>query len=149
MPNRRGFLRELDRLIARVSATKTAAAMLFVDLDGLKMINDSFGHRAGDEALIHVADLLAEGIRRERLSWRGSAATNSASCSNMPTRRARTETARAADAMLIGSCEFRHDGDVLAAQRRDRGGDDRAERYAPNRHGPRRRGNVPAQSRAA
>src|SRR6478736_9021362 len=52
LPNRRGFLRELDRLIDRAARYGEQAAMLFVDIDGLKMINDSFGHRAGDEALI-------------------------------------------------------------------------------------------------
>lgn len=64
LPNRRGFLRELERLIARVGRYGDSAAMLFVDLDGLKMINDTFGHRAGDEALIHVAGLLTKGVRR-------------------------------------------------------------------------------------
>ena len=38
--------------------------MLYVDLDGLKMINDSFGHNAGDEALIEVAGLLVGGVRK-------------------------------------------------------------------------------------
>ena len=38
--------------------------MLFVDVDGLKLINDSFGHKAGDEALIQVAELLVGGVRR-------------------------------------------------------------------------------------
>jgi diguanylate cyclase (GGDEF)-like protein len=38
--------------------------MLFVDIDGLKGINDTFGHKAGDEALIHVAELLAGGVRK-------------------------------------------------------------------------------------
>ena len=64
LPNRRGFMRELERLIDRISRYGNSAAMLFVDLDGLKMINDSFGHRAGDEALIQVADLLSKGVRR-------------------------------------------------------------------------------------
>ena len=63
LPNRRGFMRELERLIARVDRYGINAAMLFVDLDGLKMINDTFGHRAGDEALIQVANLLAKGVR--------------------------------------------------------------------------------------
>ena len=63
LPNRRGFIRELERLIARVARYGDSAAMLFVDLNGLKMINDTFGHRAGDEALIQVADLLSAGIR--------------------------------------------------------------------------------------
>ena len=63
LPNRRGFIRELERLIARVARYGDNAAMLFVDLNGLKMINDTFGHRAGDEALIQVADLLSAGIR--------------------------------------------------------------------------------------
>ena len=64
LPNRRGFLRELQRLIARVGRYDAKGAMLFVDVDGLKAINDSFGHRAGDEALIEVAELLESGVRK-------------------------------------------------------------------------------------
>src|SRR3954465_1756854 len=45
-PHRRGFMRALDRFIDRARRYDEKAAMLFVDLDGLKMINDSFGHQA-------------------------------------------------------------------------------------------------------
>jgi diguanylate cyclase (GGDEF)-like protein len=64
VPNRRGFMRELGLLIARVSRYRESAAMLFVDIDGLKRINDSFGHKAGDEALIQVAQVLTNGVRK-------------------------------------------------------------------------------------
>lgn len=64
VPNRRGFMRELESLIARVSRYGESAAMLFVDIDGLKRINDSFGHKAGDEALIQVAGVLTRGVRK-------------------------------------------------------------------------------------
>ncbi len=64
VPNRRGFMRELEALISRVSRYGEGGAMLFVDIDGLKRINDSFGHKAGDEALIHVANALASGVRK-------------------------------------------------------------------------------------
>ena len=64
LPNRRGFMRQLDMLIGRVSRYGESAAMLFVDLDGLKAINDGHGHKAGDEALIRVAELLSEGVRQ-------------------------------------------------------------------------------------
>ena len=64
VPNRRGFMRELESLIARVSRYGEGAAMLFVDIDGLKQINDSFGHKAGDDALIHVAGVLTAGVRK-------------------------------------------------------------------------------------
>ncbi len=64
VPNRRGFMRELEAAIARVSRYGESAAMLFVDIDGLKQINDSFGHKAGDEALIHVAGALTGGVRK-------------------------------------------------------------------------------------
>lgn len=64
VPNRRAFLRELDGLIGRVSRYGETAAMLFVDIDGLKRINDSLGHKAGDEALVQVAGILASGVRK-------------------------------------------------------------------------------------
>lgn len=64
VPNRRGFLRELEALIGRVSRYGEGAAMLFVDIDGLKRINDSFGHKAGDEALVQVARALTDGVRK-------------------------------------------------------------------------------------
>jgi diguanylate cyclase (GGDEF)-like protein len=64
LPNRRGFMRALERLIDRVNRYDEKAALLFVDLDGLKLINDSFGHLAGDEALIQVARLLVGGVRK-------------------------------------------------------------------------------------
>lgn len=62
-PNRRGFLRQLELTIARFKRYRDPAAVLFVDLDGLKMLNDCFGHPAGDAALIHVAALLSRGVR--------------------------------------------------------------------------------------
>ena len=64
VPNRRGFMRQLESLIDRVSRYGDKCAMLFVDIDGLKMINDTFGHQAGDHALIQVADMLSQGVRK-------------------------------------------------------------------------------------
>lgn len=64
VPNRRGFMRALESEIARVSRYGESAAMLFVDIDGLKAINDNFGHQAGDAALKQVATTLENGVRR-------------------------------------------------------------------------------------
>lgn len=64
LPNRRGFLRQLEAAIDRVNRYDDTAALLFVDIDGLKKINDSFGHQAGDGALIQVAEMLSEGVRK-------------------------------------------------------------------------------------
>ena len=61
--NRRGMLRELETMIARCERYDTPAAVLFVDLDGLKLLNDSFGHEGGDAALVHVAEQLLRGVR--------------------------------------------------------------------------------------
>ena len=62
--------------------------MLFVDIDGLKMINDTFGHQAGDQALIQVAEMLAEGVRGSDCVAR-LGGDDSASCWSAPTRPAR------------------------------------------------------------
>jgi diguanylate cyclase (GGDEF)-like protein len=111
LPNRRGFMRELERLIARVDRYGINAAMLFVDLDGLKMINDTFGHRAGDEALIQVAELLAKGVRHSDVVARigGDEFGILLESSDEP---AAQETAARLIEQISG-CEFLHDGEAL------------------------------------
>jgi diguanylate cyclase (GGDEF)-like protein len=64
LPNRRGFERQLAGLIDRTERYGDEGALLFIDVDGLKVVNDSFGHDAGDAALIHVAELLVGGVRQ-------------------------------------------------------------------------------------
>lgn len=61
--NRRGMLRQLETMIARHERHGLPAAMLFVDLNDLKQLNDSFGHCGGDAALVLVAEKLLEGTR--------------------------------------------------------------------------------------
>lgn len=63
LANRRGMLRQLEALIARHERHGSPGAVLFVDLDGLKILNDSFGHMGGDAALVHVAEKLRQGTR--------------------------------------------------------------------------------------
>ena len=63
LANRRGMLRELETMIARHDRHESPAAVLFVDLNGLKILNDSFGHMGGDAALVTVAEKLIEGTR--------------------------------------------------------------------------------------
>ncbi|HEX8644893.1 MAG TPA: GGDEF domain-containing protein [Allosphingosinicella sp.] len=63
LPNRRRFERELERAVSQSSRHGTPAAVLYIDLNGLKRVNDRHGHMAGDAALIHVARLLQNLIR--------------------------------------------------------------------------------------
>ncbi len=61
--NRRGFLalaRQQLRIAGRVGA---AVSQVYVDMDGLKQINDRLGHRTGDRALVETADILRETFR--------------------------------------------------------------------------------------
>jgi diguanylate cyclase (GGDEF)-like protein len=111
LPNRRGFMRELERLCARVGRYGTGAAMLFVDLDGLKMINDTFGHRAGDESLIQVAELLTKGVRRGDVVARIGGDEFGILLDNASETSAHETAARLVE--LICGCEFTHDGDEL------------------------------------
>lgn len=111
LPNRRGFMRELERLIARVDRYGIDGAMLFVDLDGLKMINDTFGHRAGDEALIQVANLLASGVRNSDVVARIGGDEFGILLESSDENAAQETAARLID--QISACEFLHDGEPL------------------------------------
>ena len=68
--NRRAFLRDLSRTIRYVERYGAACSLLYFDLNGLKSINDDFGHAAGDAALIHVAEVLLSHTRRSDIVGR-------------------------------------------------------------------------------
>jgi diguanylate cyclase (GGDEF)-like protein len=61
--NRRGFDRELKRSLAYVKRYWTRAALMVVDLDGFKPVNDRHGHAAGDAILTAVAAALTGSLR--------------------------------------------------------------------------------------
>ena len=61
--NRRGFERELKRSLAYVKRYGAGAALLYVDLDGFKPVNDRHGHAAGDAVLRAVAATLLRNVR--------------------------------------------------------------------------------------
>jgi diguanylate cyclase (GGDEF)-like protein len=61
--NRRGFERELKRALAYVTRYGTQAALVYLDLDGFKPVNDTHGHAAGDAVLQAVAAALTRGVR--------------------------------------------------------------------------------------
>ncbi len=61
--NRRGFERELKRSLAYVKRYGVSAALLYIDLDEFKPVNDRHGHAAGDAVLAAVATALARRVR--------------------------------------------------------------------------------------
>jgi len=61
--NRRGFLTLAEDRLRSARRTKTGLWMFFADVDGLKHINDSFGHQEGDRALMEIASILKKGFR--------------------------------------------------------------------------------------
>ena len=61
--NRRGFERELKRSLAYVKRYGTSAALIYVDLDGFKPVNDRHGHAAGDAVLKTIAAALLRNVR--------------------------------------------------------------------------------------
>jgi diguanylate cyclase len=65
LPNRLHFEEQLDATLARVGRHASAMAVLFIDLDGFKAVNESFGHAAGDEVLREVGRRLAAQTREQ------------------------------------------------------------------------------------
>ena len=65
LPNRTLFLDRLAQALARTRRNPhTRIALLFLDLDGFKQVNDRLGHLAGDELLVHVAERIGQRLRQ-------------------------------------------------------------------------------------
>ena len=65
LKNRRMFFSEVGKRLAQGAVAGTGGALVYVDLDNFKIVNDVKGHQAGDEALKAVARLLADATRGE------------------------------------------------------------------------------------
>ena len=65
LPNRRALTEELQRRLARRARDGSDVLVAFVDLDGFKQVNDTYGHDAGDRMLVAIAELIAQAHRAD------------------------------------------------------------------------------------
>ncbi len=65
LPNRRSFNEQLSRILKRSQRHNSNAALLFIDLDNFKRINDSIGHGRGDRLLVEIAKRLTMELRED------------------------------------------------------------------------------------
>ncbi|NMP32294.1 EAL domain-containing protein [Thalassotalea sp. M1531] len=68
--NRHRFLEHITEQLEVSERNNVKSGLLFIDLDGFKQVNDSFGHSFGDEVLIQVAERLKTIVRIEKLSYK-------------------------------------------------------------------------------
>ena len=70
LPNRRAFIRELEDWLAEAAESGSPLALMVLDLDGLKELNDRHGHATGDECLVRVGRLLQTELRPRDRAYR-------------------------------------------------------------------------------
>jgi diguanylate cyclase (GGDEF)-like protein/putative nucleotidyltransferase with HDIG domain len=129
LPNTRFMFMHLTRELARAERLKSEVALLVMDLDKFKEINDSHGHHIGDRALREVATVLRSGIRPYDICVRYAGdefIVVLSGCGQDEAERKRLELQRAVDmvqfevrpgrrvplAISVGAAIFPHDGDT-------------------------------------
>ncbi len=70
LPNRAATMARLKDAVARCAAKNQRGALLFVDLDHFKSINDTYGHAGGDCALVHAARVMRETMPKDMIVGR-------------------------------------------------------------------------------
>ena len=64
LPNRLLFADRLEQAVVRSERSKTSMALMLIDIDDFKLVNDSFGHDAGDKLIQAVGQLISKSLRR-------------------------------------------------------------------------------------
>jgi len=70
LPNRKMFSEELNQAISKAKKNNLKFALFFMDLDSFKDVNDSFGHLAGDQLLLKIAERLKKNLREDSKIFR-------------------------------------------------------------------------------
>ena len=137
--NRRGFERELKRSVAYVKRYGVGAALIFLDLDGFKPVNDRHGHAAGDAVLKAVAAAIVGNVRASDVVARIGGDEFAVLLWNSAPRRRREGRGVGAG----GLCDAGAMGRLDTRRRRiGRRGAGRSARYPGRTAGPRRRRHV-------
>jgi diguanylate cyclase (GGDEF)-like protein len=110
--NRRYFLTAIHHRMARFERHAERAAVVFVDVNQLKLINDSFGHAAGDFALMEIAKRLAESIRATDVAARIGGDEFGLILDQSSEEGARAQIARLGDVLTAAPAEY--DGHRIA-----------------------------------
>jgi diguanylate cyclase (GGDEF)-like protein len=63
LPNRLLFADRLEQAVVRAERSRTAMALMLIDIDDFKLVNDSFGHDAGDKLIKAVGQLISKSLR--------------------------------------------------------------------------------------
>ncbi|MEX2100555.1 MAG: EAL domain-containing protein, partial [Acidimicrobiia bacterium] len=84
LPNRVLFVERLERELARAAVNQERVAVLFLDLDRFKVVNDSLGHSAGDRLLVAVSDRLNNAVRPADIVARFGGDEFTVLCPNVP-----------------------------------------------------------------
>lgn len=112
LANRRAFAREVERVVAQTARHATPAAVLFLDVDDLKGLNDRWGHQRGDAALVHVARLLRREVRASDIVARVGGDEFGLVLDRLDEGAARLKARALADA--VAANPLRHDGATVA-----------------------------------
>ena len=64
LPNRLLFVDRLEQAVIRAERSRTSMALMLIDIDDFKLVNDSFGHEAGDKLIRAVGELISKSLRR-------------------------------------------------------------------------------------
>lgn len=119
LPNRRAIMAELERYFSEANRTQRSVQVAFIDLDGFKTINDTYGHDIGDKFLIEVGRRLSAGLRAGEVlgRWGGDEfVVVGLGASSGPTTDAAVETMRTRLAPLLSGiytlddCSFHYPG---------------------------------------
>lgn len=114
IPNRRGFERELKRSIAYVKRYGATAALLVVDVDRLKPVNDRLGHAAGDHMLKAIVASLSAHIRQSDMLGRIGGDEFGILLWNLDETDARAKALALEHDVEAGRCEYRGERIALA-----------------------------------
>ena len=120
LPNREFFKRELTAAVSKVLRNKASGALLFVDLDGFKRVNDTFGHEFGDKLLSQFADRIGEVVRNgDQISFDAAQEAHElASKDSQKQSKASTFARLGGDEFTILLPEIREETDAAAVARR-------------------------------